>query len=79
MTTAYILTAWTGIGTYDDPPRPQLLDDHPSVSKYEDVTGQDAKNITPDPNLFVGRFEMNSATLAKIEADGRYYVLEVEE
>ena len=45
----------------------------------EDVSGQPAQNIMPDPNITVWRVHCAAATLAAIEADPDHEVLWSEE
>lgn len=75
---SFIITPWTGTGLEEDANRPQLGDDH-VFSKWEDVTGQNAQGIRPDPNLYTLRVELEEAALAGVEADGIYYVVSSEE
>ena len=64
--------------------RAQLLVDFPQIDGsdgggYTDVTGQDAANIEPEPNLYNVVAEMSLSTLTAIEADANYNVLWSEE
>lgn len=74
LTLAFVLTPWTGEGSDEQPNRPQLADDHPLLS-WQDVTGQPAVNIRPDPNLFQIKVTCTQDTLDKIETDPTYFVL----
>lgn len=56
----------------------QIADDHALLS-LSDVTGLDAAEITPDPNLGVVEVVCDAATLDAIEADATYQVLASEE
>ena len=75
MNRAEILTAWTGTGTEQDSYSPKITTDHPTIAKYEDITGQPSANLTPNPNNFSSLIECDDATLAAIEADNQYYVV----
>jgi len=74
MNRAEILTEWLSPDANGDANRPRLGDDY-VVSKWEDITGQPAVNLTPNPNLYSVYCECDDATLAAINADSNYYVV----
>jgi hypothetical protein len=79
MSRAEILTPWLGDGlTPETGYRPEVADDY-AISGWEDVTGQDARNLKPDPNLYAVIIRCDDTTLAAIEADPKYTVLWSEE
>ena len=75
MNRAEVLTMWEGDGLSQDTAfSPQITTDHPTIAKYEDVTGQPSENLSPSPNIFLCKIECDDATLSAIEADANYEV-----
>ena len=72
---AQVLTPWV---VQDNTNQPQLPLDHP-VLAWQDVTGQPAENIVPDPNTYTIEVTCDQATLDAISADAAYFVLTSEE
>ena len=71
---AEVLTPWVGDGlTVETANRPELGEDY--QIKIEDITGQPAGNLHPDPNLYSVLVECDEITLAAIEADPKYHVV----
>jgi hypothetical protein len=83
MMYAEVLSEWTGDGlTRATAFRPKITVDYPQsqvVYQCEDVTGQPAPNLTPEPNLVVVAITCDAALLAVIDADNRYEILWSEE
>lgn len=71
---AHILTPWVGKGTVDDPFMPMLAKDYPSV-KYSDITGQDAKNLTPTINVFLSEIECSEILISALDNDPNYKII----
>jgi hypothetical protein len=67
MNTATVLTPWKGSGTYADPYRPALADDHP-VASWADLSGGNATT----GGTYTIAIQCDDATLAAIEADPKY-------
>jgi hypothetical protein len=68
MNTARFMTAWKGTGTYADPYRPALPDDHP-VASWSAATNADPTLGQPFPIDVV----CDQATLAAILQDPKYH------
>jgi hypothetical protein len=79
MKRARILTPWTGDGQSTTTAYRPLVSDRYPLARCVDVTGQPAENLQPDPNLFVVEAVCEEATLALIEADPDFVVLEEED
>jgi hypothetical protein len=83
MIYAEVLCEWSGDGlSRATANRPRILDDYPQdvyPYKYEDVTGQETAQLTPDPNLFVIGITCEQTLLDLLEADPDYEVLWSEE
>ena len=77
MYTAEVTTQWTTDA--DGANVPALAALLQAGDSCEDVSGQPAQNITPDPNVTVWRVHCSGATLAAIEADVDHEVLWSEE
>ncbi len=78
MTTAQILTPWTGDGrTLETAFRPQLMDDF-KIDQYTDLTGQPNAQLIPSPNLLLVQVQVSPAVLAQIEANPTYLVVSSE-
>lgn len=73
MTTAYVLTPYTGTGSDDDPYQP-LVGTLP-VAAWRDVTAAETIDIVPVVNLLVVLVTCSAAVLASIYADSRFEVL----
>ena len=58
---------------------PQVIEDHPSIFQFEDVTGQDGANLPPPINLYNVKIVADEATMDAIESDNNYYILWVED
>ncbi len=90
MNKAEVITEWVAGIVGDDPVsnHPKIEDDYPPVLiggiptdgilSWEDITGQPAENLTPNPNMYTIRITCNDVTLALIEADANYYILSSE-
>jgi len=76
MNVAYVVTQWIGDGSYENPMMSELLGSY--ELKTEDITRQEASQITPSPNAFTIRIECDQSTLDLIAADERFIVLDVE-
>lgn len=81
MWEAYISGPW--INAADDPSdtpsnHPRLADDY-VLKSWEDVTGQPAEEIAPEPNTFTLRAIVSESVLDAIEADATYDVLSTDE
>lgn len=66
-----ILTSWVGDGTGGNANRPKLGDDH-TLLKWEDITGQNAQGLPPDPNLYIVLAEATQVNYDVIIADLDY-------
>ena len=75
MERAEVVTDWIGTGAQEDSNRPSLGDAF-TLSKWEDITGQPAANIRPDPNAYVVYTEAETAVMDAIAADPNHVILE---
>ena len=73
MNTAHIVTPWIGTGAAGDAFRPQLADDY--AVDWQDITGQQDRQLIPAPNAYTLQVTCDDATLAAIQADANYVVL----
>lgn len=76
MNNCIVLTYWQVVDGANVPALQALLQPGDSC---EDITGQDARAIQPDPNAVIWRLRCSDATLAAIEADPEHVVLSAEE
>ena len=75
MQKAEVITQWhTNAGL-----SPQVFEDYPNISQFEDVTGQDGANLPPPIDLYNIEIIATEAIMAAIETDNNYYVLWVED
>lgn len=74
MEAAVMLSKWQGDGSEEKPYKPELLGYY-RVAKYEQISGQQGRNLIPEPNLAMIRVECDERTLADIAADNRFKVL----
>lgn len=75
MITAQIITQFFGDGlTTETAFRPAVADACP-LQKWRDVTALASAEIMPAPNLYVIEAEMDTETLAQIEADPNFWIL----
>lgn len=78
---ATVLTQWTGTGNDPDDGvgvdyfRPKILNDHPGISLFSDITSQAILELPTDPNLYVIAIECPESVLDDISGDPNYYIL----
>ena len=75
MNDVTVLTYWTIVDGGNVPALTALLQPGDSC---QDITGQPAVNIAPDPNAVIWQLRCSDATLAVIEADPEHVVLSAE-
>jgi hypothetical protein len=67
MAQAVLAGRWEGDGTPGNPFRPRLNVDF-VLAAFEDITGQDALELPPEPNVYIIIAEMSDAVLTSIRA-----------
>jgi hypothetical protein len=72
MIRVQVLTVWVGSGvSTEDARRPKLGDDYP-LRAWQDVTGQPAANLPPDPPLYLVEVVCADAVFAELQAAPDY-------
>jgi hypothetical protein len=72
---AEILTPWQEYTEEGLTYRAPLVTSEFSTRKYTDITGQDALNLIPAPNLVSVLIEADETVIAQVDADIRFFVL----
>jgi hypothetical protein len=76
MYQVYVVASWLAAGG-GKPRRPRISDDYPQAS-WDDVT-EPQPTIPPSPNAVMLRVRCDAATLAALQVDADYVVLDVED
>lgn len=70
-----ILTPWHEEVDDGTTSRWPLVTSEFALAKWQDITGQDAANLLPNPNVVSILAEADETIIAQIAADNRFYVL----